>query len=413
MLSWLSPDTFRFLGRRSSMPTIGEGRRLFTSESVTEGHPDKVADQIVDAILDAILAKDKTARVACECLVKTGFVLVAGEISTDCYVDMPHTVREMLRKIGYTRAKFGFDSETCAVLTAIEEQSPDIALGVDRSLESKEGEMPDTLGAGDQGTMFGYAIDETDVYMPLPLELANRLARQLARVRHEKVIPYLRPDGKTQVTVEYVDGVPARVHTVVIAAQHASEVSLETIRADILEKVIKPVVPAAMMDEKTRVLINATGRFVVGGPQGDSGLSGRKLIADTYGGFARHGGGSFSGKDPTKVDRSASYAARYVAKNIVAAGLAKECEIQVAYVIGVARPVSLNVDTIGTGNVSDGVLLDAIEKTFDFRPGAIIDRFDLRRPIYLPLAAYGHFGRRDLDLPWERLDLMDDLRRHL
>ena len=395
------------------MPTMGQGRRLFTSESVTEGHPDKVADQIVDAILDAILVKDKTARVACECLVKTGFVLVAGEISTVCYVDMPFTVREALRKIGYTRAKFGFDSETCAVLTAIEEQSPDIALGVDRSLESKQGEMPDTLGSGDQGMMFGYAIDETDVYMPMPLDLSNQLARRLAKVRHEKVIPYLRPDGKTQVTMEYIDGVPVRVHTVVIAAQHASEVGLDTIRQDILEKVIRPVIPGGMMDDKTRVLINATGRFVVGGPQGDSGLSGRKLISDTYGGFARHGGGSFSGKDPTKVDRSAAYAARYVAKNIVAAGLSKECEIQVAYVIGVARPVSLNVDTKGTGRVDDDALLEAVEKTFDFRPSAIIDRFDLQRPIYLPLAAYGHFGRRDLDLPWEKLDLKEDLAKHV
>jgi len=392
---------------------MGKGRKLFTSESVTEGHPDKVADQIVDAILDAILAQDKGARVACECLVKTGFVLVAGEISTDCYVDMPFTVRETLRKIGYTRAKFGFDSETCAVLTAIEEQSPDIALGVDRSLESKEGEMPDTLGSGDQGMMFGYAIDETPVYMPMPIELANQLAWQLAKVRHQKVLPYLRPDGKTQVTMEYVDGVPASVHTIVIAAQHASEISLDTIRQDIMDKVIKPVVPSGMMHDKTRILVNATGRFVVGGPQGDSGLSGRKLIVDTYGGFARHGGGSFSGKDPTKVDRSASYAARYVAKNVVAAGLAKECEVQVAYVIGVARPVSLHMDTKGTGKLSDEALLEAVQKTFDFRPGAIIERFDLCRPIYLALAVYGHFGRPDLDLPWEALDLKEELLRRV
>jgi S-adenosylmethionine synthetase len=392
---------------------MGKGRKLFTSESVTEGHPDKVADQIVDAILDAILAQDKGARVACECLVKTGFVLVAGEISTDCYVDMPFTVRETLRKIGYTRAKFGFDSETCAVLTAIEEQSPDIALGVDRSLESKEGEMPDTLGSGDQGMMFGYAIDETPVYMPMPIELANQLAWQLAKVRHQKVLPYLRPDGKTQVTMEYVDGVPASVHTIVIAAQHASEISLDTIRQDIMDKVIKPVVPSGMMHDKTRILVNATGRFVVGGPQGDSGLSGRKLIVDTYGGFARHGGGSFSGKDPTKVDRSASYAARYVAKNVVAAGLAKECEVQVAYVIGVARPVSLHMDTKGTGKLSDEALLAAVQRTFDFRPGAIIERFDLCRPIYLALAVYGHFGRPDLDLPWEALDLKEELLRRV
>lgn len=395
------------------MPTMGNGTRFFTSESVTEGHPDKVADQIVDGILDAILSKDPDARVACECLVKTGFVLVAGEISTECYVDMPFTVREMLRKIGYTRAKFGFDSETCAVLTAIEEQSPDIALGVDRSLESKAGEMDDTLGSGDQGMMFGYAIDETPVYMPMPIYLANRLSKQLGKVRHDKVLPYLRPDGKSQVTVEYVDGKPVRVHTVVIAAQHASEIGLETIREDVLENVIKPIVPAELFDDKTRVLVNATGRFVVGGPQGDSGLSGRKIIVDTYGGFARHGGGSFSGKDPTKVDRSAAYATRYVAKNIVAAGLAKECEVQVAYVIGVARPVSLHIDTRGTGKVSDEALLHAVNKVFDFRPAAIIERLNLRRPIYLPLAAYGHFGRDDLNLSWEQLDLSTELKRLL
>lgn len=395
------------------MPTMEKGRRLFTSESVTEGHPDKVADQIADAILDAILSKDRSARVACECLVKTGFVLVAGEISTECYVDMPFTVREMLRKIGYTRAKFGFDSETCAVLTAIEEQSPDIALGVDRSLESKEGEMPDTLGSGDQGMMFGYAIDETPAYMPMPIQLANRLARQLGQVRHQKTLPYLRPDGKSQVTVEYIDGVPVRIHTVVIAAQHPNEIGLDMLRQDVLDQVIRPVVPRDLIDDRTRILVNATGRFVVGGPQGDSGLSGRKIIADTYGGFARHGGGSFSGKDPTKVDRSGAYASRYVAKNVVAAGLAKECEVQVAYVIGVARPVSLQIDTRGTGKVSDHAILAAVEKSFDFRPGAIIERFDLRRPIYLPLAAYGHFGRDDLDLPWEALDLKDDLVREL
>ncbi|QUL99640.1 MAG: methionine adenosyltransferase [Candidatus Fermentithermobacillus carboniphilus] len=387
------------------------GRRLFTSESVTEGHPDKVADQIVDAILDAILEKDKMARVACECIVKTGFVLVAGEISTECYVDMPFIVRDTLRKIGYTRAKFGFDADTCAVLTAIEEQSPDIALGVDHSLEAKEGEMPDTLGAGDQGLMFGYACDETDVLMPMPIYLAHRLAKRLSEVRHQKILPYLRPDGKTQVTLEYVDGRPVRVHTVVVSAQHASDVSLETIRQDIISKVIKEVIPRDMMDDKTRILINATGRFVIGGPQGDSGLSGRKIIVDTYGGYARHGGGSFSGKDPTKVDRSASYAARYVAKNIVAAGLAKECEVQVAYVIGVARPVSIAIDTKGTGKIPDDALLAAVEKSFDFRPGAIIERFDLRRPIYSQVSVYGHFGRDDLDLPWEHLDLKDDLLR--
>lgn len=395
------------------MPTIGKGRRYFTSESVTEGHPDKVADQIADAILDAILAKDASARVACECVVKTGFVLVAGEISTDCYVDMPYTVREMLRRIGYTRAKYGFDADTCAVLTAIEEQSPDIALGVDRSLESKEGEMPDTLGAGDQGMMFGYACDETATYMPMAIHLANRLSRRLAAVRHEGIVPYLRPDGKTQVTMEYQDGVPYRIDTLVVSAQHAADVGLETIRRDILAEVIDKTIPKNLMDDKTRILVNATGRFVVGGPQGDSGLSGRKIIADTYGGFARHGGGSFSGKDPTKVDRSAAYAARYVAKNVVAAGLAKECEIQVSYVIGVARPVAVAVDTKGTSKVPEELLEQAVSKAFDFRPGAIIERFQLRRPIYLQVSTYGHFGRDDLDLPWEKLDLKDTILRYV
>ncbi|HHY68589.1 MAG TPA: methionine adenosyltransferase [Firmicutes bacterium] len=395
------------------MPTIGKGTKLFTSESVTEGHPDKVADQIVDAILDAILAKDPVARVACECLVKTGFVLVAGEISTECYVDMPFIVRDTLRKIGYTRAKFGFDADTCAVLTAIEEQSPDIALGVDLSLESKEGLMSETLGAGDQGLMFGYACDETDVLMPMPIYLAHRLAKRLAYVRHQKIIPYLRPDGKTQVTMEYQDGQPVRVHTVVISAQHSNDIPLSTIRRDVTEKVIKQVIPPEFFDDQTRILVNATGRFVVGGPQGDSGLSGRKIIVDTYGGFARHGGGSFSGKDPTKVDRSASYAARYVAKNVVASGIAKECEVQLAYVIGVADPVSVYVDTKGTSEVSDDAILHAIKKSFDFRPAAIIERFDLRRPIYLPISVYGHFGREDLDLPWERLDLKDELLKHI
>ncbi len=395
------------------MPTIGKRRRLFTSESVTEGHPDKVADQIVDSILDAILIKDKKARVACECVVKTGFVLVAGEISTDCYVDMPFTVRETLRRIGYTRAKYGFDADTCAVLTAIEEQSPDIALGVDLSLESKQGEMAETLGAGDQGSMFGYACDETPQYMPLPIDMANRLARRLAVVRREGIVPYLRPDGKTQVTVEYVDGRPVRVHTIVVSAQHAAEVGVDTIRQDVTAEVINKTVPANMMDQNTRILVNATGRFVVGGPQADCGLSGRKLIVDSYGGFARHGGGAFSGKDPTKVDRSASYAARYVAKNVVHAGLAKECEIQVAYVIGVAKPVSITVDTKGTACLPENELEAAIVRAFDFRPAAIIERLDLRRPIYSRIAAYGHFGRDDLDLPWERLDLKESLLKHI
>ncbi len=395
------------------MPTIGLGRRLFTSESVTEGHPDKVADQIVDSILDVILSKDSMARVACECMVKTGFVLVAGEISTDCYVDMPFIVRETLRKIGYTRAKYGFDADTCAVLTAIEEQSPDIALGVDHSLESKAGEMGDTLGAGDQGLMFGYACDETPVYMPMGIYLANRLSRRLAYARHEGILPYLRPDGKTQVTLEYLDGVPNRVHTVVVSAQHAAEAELDEIRQGIFEEVIDKSIPQNMMDDNTRILVNTTGRFVIGGPQGDSGLSGRKLISDTYGGFARHGGGSFSGKDPTKVDRSASYAARYVAKNVVAAGLCKECEVQVAYVIGVAKPVSVIVDTKGTSKVNENVLENAVQRAFDFRPAAIIDRFGLRRPIFSQVSAYGHFGREDLDLPWERLDLVDSLIRHV
>jgi len=395
------------------LPTIGKGLRYFTSESVTEGHPDKVADQIADAILDSILAKDPAARVACECVVKTGFVLVAGEISIDCYVDMPFIVRDTLRKIGYTRAKYGFDADTCAVLTAIEDQSPDIALGVDKALESKEGEMPDTLGAGDQGMMFGYACDETATYMPMAIYLANRLARRLATVRHDGIMPYLRPDGKTQVTLEYHDGVPTRIHTVVVSAQHAADVGLDTLRRDVISEVIDKTIPKNLIDDKTRILVNATGRFVVGGPQGDSGLSGRKIIVDTYGGFARHGGGSFSGKDPTKVDRSAAYAARYVAKNVVAAGLAKECEIQVAYVIGVARPVSIAVDTKGTAKVPEDLLEQAIGKAFDFRPAAIIERFQLRRPIYLQVATYGHFGRDDLDLPWEKLDLKDEILRYV
>ncbi len=395
------------------MATIAEGKQLFTSESVTEGHPDKVADQIVDAILDEIISKDKMARVACECLVKTGFVLVAGEISTECYVDMPVIVRETLRRIGYTRAKYGFDADTCAVLTAIEEQSPDIALGVDHSLESKKGEMADTLGAGDQGLMFGYACDETDVYMPLSIHLAHKLAKRLSEVRRSKILPYLRPDGKTQVTVEYSEGRPVRIHTVAISAQHARDVSLPKIREDVITHVINKDVHSDLIDEDTNILVNATGRFVIGGPQGDSGLSGRKIIADTYGGFARHGGGSFSGKDPTKVDRSACYAARYVAKNVVAAGLAQECEVQVAYVIGVARPVSITIDTKNTAKVPESAIFNAVQKVFDFRPGAIIERFDLRRPIYSQVSVYGHFGRDDLDLPWEKLDLKQQILKYI
>lgn len=395
------------------MSTMGKGTKLFTSESVTEGHPDKVADQIADAVLDEIMKKDPYARVACECIVKTGLVLVAGEISTDCYVDIPLTVRKTLKEIGYTRAKYGLDADTCAVLTAIEDQSPDIALGVDRSLESKEGEMGDTLGAGDQGMMFGFACDETEAYMPIGIHLAHNLAKELARVRHEGEIPYLRPDGKTQVTVEYKDGVPVRAHTIVVSAQHAGEVDLSSVREDVTHKVIRRIIPQDFIDDGTRILVNATGRFVVGGPQGDCGLSGRKIIVDSYGGFARHGGGAFSGKDPTKVDRSAAYAARYVAKNVVAANLAKECEVQVSYVIGVAKPVSLDINTKDTGRVPDEAILNAVKKAFDFRPAAIIERLDLRRPIYKDVSVYGHFGREDLDLSWERVDLKDEILRHL
>jgi S-adenosylmethionine synthetase len=390
-------------------------KRLFTSESVTEGHPDKVADQICDAILDAIIEKDPAARVACEATVKTGLVLVTGEISTNCYVDMPHVVRNTLRKIGYTRAKYGFDADTCAVLTAIEEQSPDIALGVDRALELKEGLVKsgedEMTGAGDQGMMFGFACDETPVLMPLPIYLAHRLARRLAAVRHSRLLPYLRPDGKTQVTVEYDGLQPVRVDAVVVSAQHRPDIALSTIRQDIVEHVIGAVIPPALLDDKTRYFVNPTGRFVIGGPQGDAGLSGRKIIVDTYGGFARHGGGSFSGKDPTKVDRSGAYYARYVAKNVVHAGLARWCEVQVAYVIGVANPVSVMVDTFGTGLVAEDRIARLVLDTFDFRPSSIIRQFQLRRPLYRQVAAYGHFGRDDLDLPWERTDRSAQLRR--
>lgn len=390
-------------------------RKLFTSESVTEGHPDKIADQISDSVLDAILEQDPMGRVACETLVTTGLVLVSGEITTDCYVDIPRLVRNTIKDIGYTRAKYGFDCETCAVITSLDEQSGDIAMGVNKAYEAKKGEMSDSeveaIGAGDQGMMFGYASNETEALMPMPIYLAHKMAARLTEVRKNGTLDYLRPDGKTQVTVEYEDGQPLRVDTVVVSSQHHPDVERETMERDIIEQVIKASVPADMLDDNTRFFINPTGRFVVGGPQGDCGLTGRKIIVDTYGGMARHGGGAFSGKDPTKVDRSACYAARYVAKNIVAAGIADRCEIQVAYAIGVAQPVSISVDTFGTGKISEEKIIELIRKNFDLRPAAIIRDLDLRRPIYKKTASYGHFGRPDPDFTWEKTDRAEELKK--
>lgn len=388
---------------------------LFTSESVTEGHPDKMCDQISDAILDAILECDPNGRVACETTAATGMILVAGQISTNCYIDIPKIVREVVGDIGYTRAKFGFDNSTCAVLTSIDEQSSDIAMGVNAAVEFKESKLDenDLIGAGDQGLMFGYACNETDAYMPMPIYLAHNLARKLSEIRKNNTLDYLRPDGKTQVTVEYHDNKPVRVDTIVISTQHDEQVSIETIARDLKEHVIKPIVPVELLDENTKYFINPTGRFVIGGPQGDTGLTGRKIIVDTYGGYARHGGGAFSGKDPTKVDRSAAYAARYIAKNIVAAGLADKCEVQLAYAIGVAKPVSIMVDTFGTNKIAEDKIEEAIAKNFDLRPAAIIRDLDLKRPLYRQIAAYGHFGRNDLDLPWEKLNKVEVLKKYL
>ena len=392
-------------------------KRFFTSESVTEGHPDKICDQISDAIVDAIMKEDPMGRVAAETTVNTGYAMIMGEISTECYIDIQQLARDVICDIGYDGCEYGFDGNVCAILTAIDEQSPDIAMGVDRALEYKDGELPDEedltqqTGAGDQGMMFGYACNETPELMPMPISLAHRLARRLAQVRKDGTLSYLRPDGKTQVTVEYDDGVATRVDTIVISTQHDPDVTLEQIREDIIANVIRPVVDDSLLDDKTKYFINPTGRFVIGGPHGDSGLTGRKIIVDTYGGYARHGGGAFSGKDPTKVDRSGAYAARYVAKNLVAAGLADRCEIQIAYAIGVARPVSIFVDSFGTGRVSDERLAELVGEHFDLRPASIIRDLDLRRPIYRQVAAYGHFGRTDVDVPWEKTDRAEELRK--
>jgi S-adenosylmethionine synthetase len=390
-------------------------KKLFTSESVTEGHPDKICDQISDGILDAILANDPSARVACETTVTTGIVNVMGEISTKCYVDIPKVVRDTIREIGYTRAKYGFDCDTCAVVTSIDEQSADIAMGVDEALESKQGEMDkiEAVGAGDQGMMFGFATNETEEYMPMPIAMAHKLSRRLTEVRKNNTLDYLRPDGKTQVTVEYEDNKPVRIDTIVISTQHSPKASHEQIEKDIIENVIKAVIPSELLDENTKYFINPTGRFVVGGPQGDSGLTGRKIIVDTYGGYGRHGGGAFSGKDPTKVDRSAAYASRWVAKNLVAAGVAEKLEIQLAYAIGVAKPVSIEIDTFGTGKIDEDKIVEIVQEVFDLRPGAIIRDLDLRRPIYKQVAAYGHFGRTDIDVPWEKLDKVEEIKKHI
>ncbi len=391
--------------------SIPDGHTLFTSESVTEGHPDKLCDAIADAVLDDVLSRDPESRSAVEVAATTGLVFVIGEMTTQTYCDVQSVVRDTVRQVGYDDARLGFDWETCGTITAIKEQSPDIALGVDHALEAKQGTDPDELGAGDQGMMFGYASDETPELMPMPIQLAHQVARRLAEVRRAKTLPFLRPDGKSQVTVEYdADGRPRRVHTVLVSTQHDPDVRHDDLAEGVREVVIRGAIPAELLDEQTRYLVNPTGRFVIGGPMGDSGLSGRKIIVDTYGGMARHGGGSFSGKDPTKVDRSGAYMARYVAKNVVAAGLARRCELQLAYAIGVARPLAINLQTFGTGVLPDTALADLVERTFDLRPGAIIANLDLRRPIYRPTAAYGHFGRSDLDLPWERTDRAAALR---